>query len=430
MTASHRNVGAGRQVPADTAAIYTRLSRMTDDQTSTERQEAEARAWAGSHSLEIVKVFTDVGLSGYRRDVTRAGFEAALRALESGEVGTLLVWKLDRLSRRGIGQVGAILDRLEATGGRIVSVADGLDTAQPHTRMAVALLSEIARTESANIGVRTSSAKQALRRKGKWHGGSPPYGLRRTEAGFLEPDPEKAEVVRRITSEALAGRSLRSIAQGLNESGIPASRGGAWAVSTVSKILRSPVLRGSLGRGDDGEEIPSAALVSPGDAARVAQLIESRSVVSQDGRRRGARPEPRGLLTGLIRCDHCKASMTYHLGRGVKVSSTDSGEQGTQRPRYLCAGKAAGRQCPGNGVNAAPVEALVSREVLTFLGSVDPDPEDPVLQEAARRWLQGTREGAEIGAHRRALEQKLEDAEAKLADLENARFLRNVGLST
>lgn len=397
-----KNGSARRPVPD--AAIYVRLSRDREGQTALDRQEEDCRAWAKQHGLEVVRVFTDLGKSGYK-DVRREGFDDALRALESGEVGTLLVWKLDRLSRRGIGQVGQVLDRLEASGGRIVAVQDNLDTSHQQARIVIALLAELARAESTNTGVRVSNAKQALRRKGKWHGGAPPYGLRRRgEDGHLEPDPERAPVVRRIVTEALEGRSLRSIAQGLTADGVPAPRGNRWAASTVSKILRSPVLAGSLGRDDDGEIIECPALMSPGEAAKVAALIEARSVVDREGRPRGARRPARALLTGLIRCGHCGASMTADLKRG----------------RYACSGRAAGRLCPGNVVNAGPVEDMVTQRVLSQINLLDPD--DPLFVEVARRWTAAT--DPATAQERRAREIALEDAQARLAALEDARWLR------
>ena len=75
-----------------------------------------------------------------------------MAAIVTAEVATLVGWKLDRLSRRGLGPVGQVLDQFERAGGRLVSVKDGLDTAQPQARMIIALLSEFARAESETNG--------------------------------------------------------------------------------------------------------------------------------------------------------------------------------------------------------------------------------------------------------------------------------------
>ncbi|MFJ3670332.1 recombinase family protein [Streptomyces sp. NPDC090106] len=197
--------------------LYLRLSLDRDGKTAIERQEADCRAWAERNGLTVRKVHIDRGRSGYK-SVERKGFDAALAAVTAGVVGTLVVWKLDRLSRKGIGQVGQVLDDIEKAGGRLVSVIDGLDTSNDSARMVVAMLAELARTESKNLSTRVSHAKRYLRGEGQWIGGQPPYGLLvDPKTKKLTHDPEHAVYARLIADEALAGKSLVNIARTLNE---------------------------------------------------------------------------------------------------------------------------------------------------------------------------------------------------------------------
>lgn len=92
--------------------LYLRLSIDRDGKTAIERQEADCRAWAERNGLTVRKVHMDRGRSGYKT-VERKGFDAALAAVTAGVVGALIVWKLDRLSRKGIAQVGKVLDEIE-----------------------------------------------------------------------------------------------------------------------------------------------------------------------------------------------------------------------------------------------------------------------------------------------------------------------------
>ncbi|MFD8228473.1 recombinase family protein [Streptomyces massasporeus] len=80
------------------ADLYLRLSVHREGKTAIERQEADCRAWAAGHGLVVRQAHVDRGRSGFK-DVTRKGFEAARRAVTSGAVRTLIVWKLDRLAR-------------------------------------------------------------------------------------------------------------------------------------------------------------------------------------------------------------------------------------------------------------------------------------------------------------------------------------------
>ncbi|MGW1912186.1 recombinase family protein [Streptomyces sp. NPDC002076] len=108
----------------------------------------------------------DRGRSGCK-EVTRKGFDAARNAVTSGAVRTLIVWKPDRLSRKGSAEVGPLLDEFDEVGGRLVSVMDGLDSTLSGDRPAMASLSEWARTEAETQGERIRHAKQYLRSRGR-----------------------------------------------------------------------------------------------------------------------------------------------------------------------------------------------------------------------------------------------------------------------
>ncbi len=82
-----------------TADLYLRLSLDGEGKTAIDRQEADCRAWAERNGLTVRKVHIDRGRSGYK-NVSRKGFDAAITAATAGVVGVLIVWKLDRLSRK------------------------------------------------------------------------------------------------------------------------------------------------------------------------------------------------------------------------------------------------------------------------------------------------------------------------------------------
>src|SRR6266536_3818235 len=108
-----------------------------------------------------------------RKDRTRRDLDAALKLLLTGKIRTLYVAKLDRLSRRGMGHVGLILDELEKVGGRIVFVADGLDSSKPGARQIIAILAEQARAEADAISWRIGQWHLHNRRQGIWDGRRP-----------------------------------------------------------------------------------------------------------------------------------------------------------------------------------------------------------------------------------------------------------------
>src|SRR5215211_3445912 len=162
-------------LPAELAPAgrYDRLSSLspTHDSFSPENQRRlnhDAAVRNGEHIASEFE-FSDLDLSG-RKNVYRPGFEKAIRTLLDGRIKTLYVAKLDRLTRKGMGHVGLILDELERVGGRIVFVAEGLDTSKPGARQVIAILAEQDRAESDAISSRTSSGMPIT---GEWGCGRP-----------------------------------------------------------------------------------------------------------------------------------------------------------------------------------------------------------------------------------------------------------------
>ncbi|WP_165546972.1 recombinase family protein [Kribbella sindirgiensis] len=334
------------------ADLYLRVSIDRAGQTAIERQEADCRSWAGEQQLKVRQVHVDRGRSAYLDAAgRRQGLRQALAAVSSGVVGTLVVWKLDRLSRQGIGQVGEFLQTIGAVGGRLISVHDGLDTSEQSDRRLVEMLAERARSESENLSLRVRSAKRYLRSKGQWIGGAPPYGLV-VQDGRLAVDPATGPVVRQIVDRILGGASLAEVARWLNDGGVPSPRGHRWGVGSIAQLLRSPALAGllpeTLKHADGryrgivrpwtdpatGQPVSVMApgqqpLISPVEQRQLAAAFAERTRLSKYGVRRGRRsPDSEYLLTGLLRCAGCAERMSKQ-GNSYRCQSVRVGHRCT-----------------------------------------------------------------------------------------------------
>lgn len=405
--------------------LYLRLSLHRDGKTAIERQEADCRAWAEANGLTVRKVHMDRGRSGYKA-VQREGFDAALAAVTAGVVGTLIVWKLDRLSRKGISQVGKVLDAIEEAGGRLVSVLDRLDTSDDSARKAVALLAALARSESENLGTRVEHAKRHLRSKGQWIGGRPPYGLRvDSETKKLVHDPEHAIYARLIADEALTGTSLVNIARLLNAHGVPSPRSGEWNAASIMQLLRSPAFAGLMPETESvwtaegerkytGRVFPyrdprtldtvgiGEGIITVGERERIIRSLESRTFQHAGTRR--PKTEGKALLTGLAHCAVPGCGRRMHRVGGS----------------YQCMARRAGNQCVGASVLAASADRYVAEQFLRRLPALELN--SPLLVAITDRWAH--RIDPEAFAKREALAVEMQDAQARLADLEDARYVR------
>jgi DNA invertase Pin-like site-specific DNA recombinase len=127
---------------AESVACYCRVSTR---QQKTDSQKAEIQRWLKGHGLnpKSVQWFEDHE-SG--KSIQRPAFEKLQQAIFSGQVRTVVVWKLDRLSRRLKDGINVLADWCEQ-GVRIVSVTQQIDLTGPVGRMVASVMFGLAEIE-------------------------------------------------------------------------------------------------------------------------------------------------------------------------------------------------------------------------------------------------------------------------------------------
>lgn len=427
---------------AHLGVAYIRLSGLPYgyDPFSPDNQRRICSEAADRDGITIVAEYTDLAKSG-RKNIKRPGFEGAVQELLDGNVGSLYVAKLDRLSRRGMGHVGTLLDNLEEVGGRIKFVADGLDTTQPGARQIIAILAEQARAEADAGSWRLTQWHAHNRRQGLWDH-KRPYGYEVVE-GKLRPHPIESKIVRdMIVDPFLDGWGLRAIAKQLNREGIPAPgivaydeavakgrrsakkpRTETWGYVTVRGILTSPSLAalashyGRLVYDDDGDLIyVGEGIVSLVERARIIAELERRTALvsnsktaSRIGTRTGGGRPPKYFLTGFARCGECG-------GAAARLETERGGAY------YRCSRKAHAEACRGCSIPADYLEREVRRRVASRLAALEPG--DPLLDKIAEQWL--ARAIPEEEADRRTLDRALAAVDRRIQDLYDDRYQRGL----
>jgi DNA invertase Pin-like site-specific DNA recombinase len=139
---------------------YARVSK-SDDSQDTAAQVSALK------SAGCKRVFEDKA-SGGRWD--RPELHRLLDQLRAGD--TLVVWKLDRLSR-SLKDLLHILERVEAVGARFRSLTEAVDTAGPAGRMLMQMLGSFAEFERAMVRERTRAGLKAAAARGRKGGRQP-----------------------------------------------------------------------------------------------------------------------------------------------------------------------------------------------------------------------------------------------------------------
>lgn len=347
------------------ADIYARLS---DDPEGTAeavaRQEAAARAYADREGWTVGKVHVDNDLSAFDRRVKRPGYDAALERLRSGAAGRLIVWKLDRLTRKPR-EGEDVLDLIEATpGSGLASLHDPVDLTSPMGRMAVRMAFTMAAAESETTSLRTRAAKADRAARGEPNGGARPFGWTFPPRAPGEPnrlilEPAEARIGRALVDRVLEGESVNAVTVDLTERE-PAFRGSRsgqpMTPRNVRNWLRSPRLYGAL--------VHRGEVVFP---ANVEPLIsrerwEDLQAVLR-GVPAGPRPGPRRALSGLMRCGRCGAPL--HANAHVRPSKSQYRCHATPGNRAGDGGRACGRLA----VKADAVEDVVGAALAAALDS-------------------------------------------------------------
>jgi DNA invertase Pin-like site-specific DNA recombinase len=183
-------------------AVYLRVSSKTQRHDS---QEAEIRRWLEGNGIDPSAVvwYRDVE-TGKRLD--RPEFNRLQKDIFDGKIRTVVVWKLDRLSRRLRDGVNLIADWCDR-GVRIVSTTQQIDLSGPVGRMLAAVMLGLAEIELEYRQERQAAGIRAAKKRGVYSG---------RKAGTTKAKPARAIELhaKGLTAPEIAeamGVSLRSV---------------------------------------------------------------------------------------------------------------------------------------------------------------------------------------------------------------------------
>ena len=223
-------------------AIYGRQSVDKQDSISIDSQiEFCQYELKGEH----YRAYTDKGFSGKNTD--RPKFRELIRDIEQGLIGTVIVYKLDRISRSIIDFAG-MMELFGSYNVEFVSATEKFDTSTPMGRAMLNICIVFAQLERETIQKRVQDAFHSRCRKGFFMSGQAPYGY------TLEPtvidgirtkkmitNPEAADHVRLMYElYARPNTSFGDIIRTFMERGI-ATDGIELTRSQISHMLKNPV---------------------------------------------------------------------------------------------------------------------------------------------------------------------------------------------
>ena len=191
------------------------------------RQLKAVKAYAAAHGLRIVATYREEGVTGTRETMDRPAWSEMMTALHADGVKTILIEKLDRLSRSLLIQE-ATLAELAKHSFKLVSVHEPDLMSDDPTRVAFRqMMGVFSQYEKSQIVLKLRGARMRKKAATGRCEGRTPYGHREGEQQILEQ-------VRTLRAEGL---SYHKIAARLNQQQVSPRAGTRWHPFSVQKIL-------------------------------------------------------------------------------------------------------------------------------------------------------------------------------------------------
>lgn len=223
------------------AVAYVRVSSAEQavQGVSLSAQERAVRAYATAQGLELERIYRDEGQSA--GSLNRPGLRAMLERVSAGGIGAVVVWKLDRLTRRQRHLLNMLELELEPAGCALKSVTESFDTGTPAGRAMLAMLGAFAELERAQLRERTRAGLEQVKAEGR-HVGRVPFGYQLRaggKRGELEPCEREQAVLSMARYLRESGHSLRQVARVLNRGKQFTRSGREWTHRSLAYVLQA-----------------------------------------------------------------------------------------------------------------------------------------------------------------------------------------------
>jgi DNA invertase Pin-like site-specific DNA recombinase len=294
----------------------------------------------------VADEYVDNDISGYSGR-WRPEYERMLGDIAGGLVDRVLVWHLDRLTRRPI-ELERAIEVCTVAGVDITTVTGDVGLGNDAGLLVARIISAVAAAESGRKSARLRRAMQQHAEMGKPNGGAyRPFGYEPDKVTVRESE---ARVIRQLAIRYIAGESLNSLVRWMNKRRIPTvGRATAWQVQTLRPILPSGRIAGIR----EYRGRPAGAAIWP---AIISARQHERVLAAYEARRRPPQwsPQPH-LLAGILRCGRCGTTLVSTARNEVR--------------RYSCPTAHGRGGCGKLSINSFHIEDWVAAAVLVRLDS-------------------------------------------------------------
>jgi DNA invertase Pin-like site-specific DNA recombinase len=343
-------------------------------------QEPDVDSWITSHGYELGECGPD-GDGTYRlqasasKGMQQAMLDLVVEDMRESRLDVLVVWKSNRIERRGAYSAFDLARRVRDAGGRIEYVQDSYlneTNAMSDVMLALAATKDRQYTQDLSDAIRV--AQERIRsNKGvltslPW--GYNPIGNKYSKVGV--PTDECREYWPKVLDRCIDGESCRTIATWLDAETVRPTKGGKWNEDVVRRLIRNPTYCGRRLGWNDAPLLPLEAVVSVDKWVKANEALHNRPHRGPSS----PRVNPVKPMLASLKCLRCESPM-WRIHAGSRDRS---------KYYYRCAGRGAQRKGCGNMI---VLERLETRVVVHMLTRFD----EPYQ---TRKWSEGTNWDAEL----------------------------------
>lgn len=352
---------------------YIRVSTHDQEELSPESQKKLLKDYAAKNNIVILKLFTDLGISG-RKAKKRPGFQEMIASAKEKEhpVDLILVWKFSRFARNQEESIvyKSLLKKQHNVD--VVSVSEPLSD-NPFGSLIERIIEWMDEYYSIRLSGEVFRGMKENATRGAYQA-RPPLGYKVVEHG--KPPvivPEEAKIIQIIFEKYVyEGMGFFDLARYLNSLGFKTSHGKAFERRSIEYIIQNPSYCGMVrwnrtenatNRIKDKEEWIISDGMQPAIISKdLFDAAQKRLVATYHPK--GKRPSStyKHWLSGLLKCPDCGRTMTACTMRRAN---------GEKYSYFTCYGYTKGKCLKPNGISSLTLEKEVLDSIKEVLDTKD-----------------------------------------------------------
>lgn len=187
----------------------------------------------------LAGTYADEGISGASAE-KRPDFMKMIRHCKKGKIDIIITKSISRFARNTLDSIGYVR-KLKAMGVGVLFEKENINTLEENSEVVLTILASLAQEELNSLSLNVKMGKRMAMQEGKvFFQYAKCYAYQKGADEQPEIIPAEAEIIKRIYTRYLAGKSVPAIAKELAEDGICShAKNGEWTHSTIQGILKN-----------------------------------------------------------------------------------------------------------------------------------------------------------------------------------------------